>query len=247
MSTHDAGRTGRLLQNVLVGTLTLILLAIALVLVPGLMPPGLRDALGLGPRHQVLAAASGSYAFEHIQPGTADMPVTYNRCAPLHYVVNLDGAPPNDPRARFVFAAVKRASAASGLRFVYDGPTSETAADWDEHGGPVLIVFAHEADFGDLAGKVDGFGGSSRTLEGRPLHYLTGRVVLEREAFAEMGARPHGEDHQRAVVLHELGHVLGLAHVGDRNEVMYVHGVRISDYGPGDLTGLKILGSGPCL
>ncbi len=48
------------------------------------------------------------------------------------------------------------------------------------------------------------------------------------------------------MVLHELGHVLGLAHVDDRHEVMYEKGVRISDYGPGDLKGLKILGSGPC-
>ncbi len=129
-------RAGRLLQNLLICALTLILLAIVLVVVPGLMPPGLRDALGLGPRHQLLAAGPGSYAFEHIQPGTADMPVTYSSCAPLHYVVNLDGAPSNDPKASFVFSAVKRASAASGLKFVYDGPTTEAASAWNTRGGP---------------------------------------------------------------------------------------------------------------
>jgi hypothetical protein len=246
VTLHATGRAGRLLQNVLVATLTLILFAIALVLVPALMPPGLRDALGLGPRHQLLTAGSGSYAFEHIQPGTADMPLTYSSCTPLHYVVNFDGAPSNDPRASFVFSAVKRASAASGLKFVYDGSTSQTAAAWNTGGGPILIAFAHEADFSDLAGSVDGFGGSSRTLEGRPLHYLTGRVVLEREAFEELGARAGGKSQRRAVVMHELGHVLGLGHVADPREVMYGKGVRASDYGPGDLTGLKILGSGPC-
>ena len=210
------------------------------------MPPGLRDALGLGPRHQLLASGPGSYAFEHIQPGTADMPVTYSSCAPLHYVVNVDGAPSNDPKASFVFSAVKRASAASGLKFVYDGPTTEVASAWNTRGGPILITFAHEADFPALAGGVDGFGGSSRTLEGHPLRYLTGRIVLEQEAFEEIGGRAGGRSQQRAVVLHELGHVLGLAHVDDRHEVMYEKGVRISDYGPGDLKGLKILGSGPC-
>jgi len=50
-----------------------------------------------------------------------------------------------------------------------------------------------------------------------------------------------------AVILHEFGHVLGLAHVDSPGELMYVHNVGRTTYGPGDVEGLRLLGRGPCL
>jgi len=56
--------------------------------------------------------------------------------------------------------------------------------------------------------------------------------------------------------MHELGHVLGLGHVGASDELMYspnapaadsTPNVFQNDWGPGDLNGLEILGRhGPC-
>ncbi|MDP9497989.1 MAG: M10 family metallopeptidase domain-containing protein [Actinomycetota bacterium] len=46
-------------------------------------------------------------------------------------------------------------------------------------------------------------------------------------------------------LLHELGHLVGLAHVEDPGQLMHPQG-RIAAYGAGDLRGLAAAGSGPC-
>ena len=45
---------------------------------------------------------------------------------------------------------------------------------------------------------------------------------------------------------HEFGHLVGLGHVDDPDEIMNKHGVRVSTYGPGDLEGLARIGSIDC-
>ena len=46
--------------------------------------------------------------------------------------------------------------------------------------------------------------------------------------------------------MHELGHVVGLAHVDDSREVMYADNVGVTQFGSGDLAGLAALGRGRC-
>lgn len=51
----------------------------------------------------------------------------------------------------------------------------------------------------------------------------------------------------RAVILHELGHLVGLDHVTAPKQVMYPETQLVStSLGAGDLTGLSLLGSGAC-
>jgi hypothetical protein len=46
--------------------------------------------------------------------------------------------------------------------------------------------------------------------------------------------------------MHELAHVVGLAHVDDPRELMYADNLGHQAFGPGDLTGLAALGRGRC-
>ncbi len=109
---------------------------------------------------------------------------------------------------------------------------------------PVLIMWATPEEVPELAGDVAGIGGSSAA--GRPglVHYVTGRIVLDRDVFAaHVGERT---PYAQAIIDHELGHVVGLAHVDDPEELMNADNVGQLSYGPGDLQGLARLGAVPC-
>ena len=59
--------------------------------------------------------------------------------------------------------------------------------------------------------------------------------------------RPDGVATARAILLHELGHVLGLAHVSDPTQLMYPQQSDVDDFAAGDLAGLVRLASGECV
>jgi len=113
---------------------------------------------------------------------------------------------------------------------------------------PVLVAWTTpEVDHG-LEGAVVGLGGSTRvsdTISGR-LRYVTGTIALDTPAMRRVLQRSDGVLAARAIVMHELGHVVGLGHVDDPGELMYDDNVGRTDFGPGDLRGLAILGRGAC-
>ena len=52
----------------------------------------------------------------------------------------------------------------------------------------------------------------------------------------------------RGILLHELGHLLGLQHVWDSNQLMYsTTDGTVLDFADGDLAGLAQLGAGECV
>lgn len=196
---------------------------------------------------------SGGYVFVKTHPDGS--PVAYDPCQPLRYVINLEGAPKGSQR--LVEKAMGRLQAATGLELVDDGTTNEEPSErraprqvgrYGDRWAPVLIAWAAEEDYPSLAGAVTGRGGSTAVEQNKDdARYVTGQVVLDRGAFAEMMRTRAGSRTALATVLHELGHVAGLAHVPDPSELMYKETVRgASDYADGDLRGLAILGRGPC-
>ena len=65
----------------------------------------------------------GPHSFENLNAdGT---PVRWNPCQAIHYQVNLDNAPPN--ALADTKESIARVSSATGIRIVYDGPTTRTA------------------------------------------------------------------------------------------------------------------------
>lgn len=74
---------------------------------------------------------------------------------------------------------------------------------------------------------------------------VAGTIALSRDYYAELEDR--GDRAQAmAVLLHEFGHVLGLAHVQDAGELMNEDNLGRFSFGPGDLEGLRLLGQGRC-
>jgi hypothetical protein len=243
---------------VVTSTTTVVAVAATLVL---LQHEGVRVSLDgisrrVGPGPATAAEGSGSYKFMAHQDGLPDTPVTYNPCRHVHVVVNADLSPPGGDR--ILDSALAEVSRDTGLTFVRDGVTHEIprrgrpTRDFARYGpgrSPVLIAWVTPEQDPGLAGDVAGLGGSDPvrdSLTGR-LTYVTGTVSLDSPTLREILLRPAGELEAQAVVMHELGHVVGLDHVADPHELMYADNVGQTQFGPGDLTGLARLGTGPCV
>ncbi|CCH89493.1 Peptidase metallopeptidase [Modestobacter italicus] len=198
-------------------------------------------------------AAGGSYDFLQ-QQDDGVTPVGYDPCRPVHYVVRPDNAPVGGEA--LIESAVARVSEVTGLQFVYDGATDEDLVDQrapfqpDRYGdrwAPVLITWETVAEQPDFAADVAGLGGSLGTSAGDgPAVFVTGTVQLDAAEFADLATWPNGAAVARAIVLHELGHVVGLDHVDDPSQLMYPTTSAVLDFAPGDLTGLAQLGAGAC-
>lgn len=228
-------------------TTAVLVLALSTTHLGGLLQLARPD---IGHRSQTFHGA-GSYRFMRLQTGSTTKPVTYDSCSVVHVVLNPEGGPRIAPA--LVSAAVREVSNASGLRIVYDGTTARPVARAEAHGRgrtppAVLVAFATGREVPRLRGKVAGVGGStSEPVAGSALrHYVTGHVTLDKETFGRLSQRTDGIQLEQAIVMHELGHVLGLAHVDDPAELMNGHNLGLTSYGPGDREGLRILGHGRC-
>jgi hypothetical protein len=216
-------------------------------------PPGFEAAaspLGLPP------AATGSTAYVLQKSPDPSQPfVAYDPCRPVHYVVRPDNAPPGTDL--LIQEAVARVSAASGLQFVYDGATSEAPLEtretyqperYGKQWAPVLIAWSNPEETPGLAGKVAGMGGSAYAhTPGEPFVHVAGQVKLDAPGLAETLTWRDGPAHVRAVIMHELGHVLGLDHVDDPTQLMFGENRGQLDFGDGDRAGLSVLGRGECV
>ncbi len=179
----------------------------------------------------------GGYQFLQTQNGE---PVTWNHCAAIRYQVNPKGAPEN--WEEIVGNAIDEVEEASGFVFADRGTTVKTRLIGMKYQGnewePVLIIWSDRYQDGSLDGGVVGRGGGgSIDVNGRQ-RYVIGKVSLDsnlRDPFAT-----------QMVLEHELGHVLGLDHTDDQQELMYPGYVGQKGLGKGDINGLKRLHDVPC-
>jgi hypothetical protein len=192
------------------------------------------------------------YAFLEARRGGC-LPVRYNPCQPIPYVVNAALAPPG--AVDDLHQAFREVAAATGLTFVHEGPTDEEPVTnrliaqpqrYGNRWAPVLVAFDH----GDRhrMGPTNPGGGQSFEVEGA---YVTGVLIVNVDAVAN--------DHNRSrpvtgfgegttwgrVFIHELGHVVGLGHVARSDQIMFPElGVQSgrAEFHAGDLAGLRLLG-----
>lgn len=207
------------------------------------------------------SGTTGAHAFLARLPD--GQPVTYDPCRPIRYVINPAGMPPE--AEQLVHESVRAIASASGLTFEYAGTTDEPpSADrptrqpqrYGSGWAPVLIAWVDQAQLvadeprGDSVpnADVEGKGGSTAVTPGGPelTRFVTGQIMLSRPAIAHHLGRRNGAAITRAVIMHELGHVVGLDHVSDPRELMAPVNTGQTELGPGDRQGLAIAGAGAC-
>jgi hypothetical protein len=177
-------------------------------------------------------------------------PLRWNPCASIHYVVNPSTAP--DGSVEDVHEAVRRVSQATGIAFEYDGLSDEVPSrrrlplqreEYGERWAPILIAWVDPEDT-DIAFERDGHEAAAVASPSRPLTgeeiFVSGFIAMSLDDPNPPGFSWPGA--QGPVLLHELGHVMGLAHVDQLGEIMERRGGGVTDYGPGDLEGLRRLG-----
>jgi hypothetical protein len=235
----------------------IVVLAGALALAPHLIPVPIRNALGLG-HHRVLpevkVADSGSYAFLSHQKGDGGDPVGYDPCEPVKIRINPQDAP--DGYLALIKNALSVVSRDTGLELEYVG-TTDDRPHWESEyvptflgrprRTPALVSWASPTEVPQLKGRVAGIGGSvAVSVQGGRYRYVTGGVTLDRAVFKQLATSDSGRREASAIVLHELGHLVGLAHVQDPGELMNAENLGLLGFGAGDLAGLAKVGATPC-
>lgn len=213
-------------------------------------------ALAVAPLFEGTPSTEGP-GFQFLDRTDEGIPTRWNPCQPIRYVVNASLAPQGS--ITDVHEAIQRVSAATGIVFEYEGPTDEEATihreifQPDRYGdrwAPVLIAWA-DPDDSDIPFERDNHVAAGVAVPVIPYTrfedvYVSGWLALNADDPNLPGFDLPGQ--QGPVILHELGHLMGLGHVKTVGELMHPSGGGTVDLGPGDLEGLRQLGaSGGCL
>ena len=192
-------------------------------------------------------------------------------CEPVRYALNRRLA--TDAHVADLIESLAKLSAATGLEFQRVADTDEDPrqvprprrqADGTFAWPPVVIGWSHLGTGDSLRGRNDqradpavvvGGGGRPEIVNDV---IVTGNLVLNLDAVTDTDSRtpvPHGFGtgvNWGRIILHELAHVIGLGHVESRtsimNEALTQQTLSSSEWGVGDLIGLRQLGrEGGCV
>jgi Matrixin len=204
-------------------------------------------------------AATATYRL-HTQrlPDGRTVTMRWNGCQAITYKVNLASVPAKSRAAVLAetHTGLKRLAAVTGFRFVYRGATAEVPRFSNTRKLSADIVIAYTTPRGTdmpLAGRTAGYGGFASSWWGVPTEAgdysygaanVRGYLVIDTPDAMKMGAG-FGKGVRRGnLLLHELGHVVGLDHVTDARQLMYpnLHSTTPNGYAAGDLAGLARIG-----
>ena len=182
-------------------------------------------------------------------------PVRWNPCETITYALNMAGAP--SPVRADLREAIRRMNRATGIRFRSVGTTRETFVRAYQRmrfrgvirKAALIVIWVDHDEYQEILRQLGDPRPSiafAKTMAGLYAHrdqYFGGIVVMDGDATAQRGFGDfysHG-----SVLLHELGHIMGLDHVRDPDQLMYSGrhpNFRVRDFGAGDLEGLRRLG-----
>lgn len=168
----------------------------------------------------------------------------WNPCKVISYKVNATGGP--ERAVAQVKRAIAKVAAATGLRFRYDGATN--AIPWRTDGrkpeysdAALTVSWATPKQVADLEGWTAGWGGSWYA----DLVMYRGGITLDRTGTSNLENGFGRGATWGALLMHELGHVIGLGHVDEAAQVMYpsILSGSVGRFGAGDLAGLRDQGA----
>jgi hypothetical protein len=192
-------------------------------------------------------AARSAYAFSTVLDGKA---VRWDPCAAIRWTANTSRGPAGG--LAVLQESVDRIAQLTGTTWVYVGASSATPSSAylpttakDQY-APVLLGWTDAGDSDLLAGQPRDVLGMTRTAwfgikrsDGSKIAAIrTAAVALDRTDSLPL----RGRGSWKALVLHELGHVMGLAHVEDRSQLMAAVLPASSDLQAGDVAGLSRVG-----
>lgn len=216
--------------------------------------------LGAGLAVLPSGAAQASSAASHYKLSKATLPngakktLRWNPCTTITYKVNV-AAVPSAWRAKALAetkTAFKKLHTATGITFKYSGTTTKVPKTTNLSKLPADITVAFttpsKTDY-DLSGNTLGQGGYqyawwSKSSGGYGAAIVDGFVVLDTADMAGLKKGFGKGQTQGNVILHELGHVMGLRHVKDSTQQMYptLKTSAPNGYAVGDRAGLKKVG-----
>ena len=209
---------------------------------------------------QAADGATATYKFTYLTlPNGTKVPMRWNGCQPaVTWKVNM-AAVPTDQRSAVLSetkTAVGRIATYTGMTFSYKGSTTEVPQVGSMPKQTAELVIAYTSPTKTtyaLSGSVLGQGGLyaawvSRTSNGATTYTtaaLRGFVVLDTPQLLGQTKAGFGTGLRRTnVLLHELGHAFGLAHVDTNTQQMYpvISSASPSGMALGDRGGLYRLG-----
>lgn len=179
-------------------------------------------------------------------------PLRWDACAPIPFLLSSVGTP--EHAERDLRTALTILAGASGLDLRLVGTTDERphlARPLVERDGtgwrwrPVLVAWASpgETDV-PLTGADRGVALPVSVRDGDREAFVTGQVVINAQRTDLVAGFGDRRDAVGSTLLHEIGHILGLAHVEDRSQLMSEDpGVGPVELGEGDRAGLRVVGA----
>ena len=173
------------------------------------------------------STATGPHAF--LSTDRAGRPPRWNPCSPITWLFNPVGAPAG--AETLLIDAFAHVAAVTGLPLRYGGQTAATPS----------AIYTDTIVVGWVPGiGAAGIGAPRWVFTPNGPRIFAAAILLEGTLAVPM---TWGGDGWGAIVLHEIGHVVGLDHVEDVDQLMYPVVAGVHGFSPGDLAGLHRLGS----